>query len=174
MRIPSFPNDPGWHVYGLDAETHGEPFLQGYGHSTRPLDGTTWRHDHVTLHYGDIHDWNVPSYRVISAPHLGESALNELHSGLGKAGFVFGMSGTGHVSGAPVPPSRMTVYLDDVPVEAEAWQGEAAEVAWIVTADTWITLFASKNTLTGIRLNRITGLDPLIEARGRKLGLPGH
>ena len=82
MRMSPFPAEFGWYIYGLDTETCGEPFVQGYGHSARAPDGT-WRHDHVTLHYGDIHNWNLPYYRAVSAPHLGETALQELHSGLG-------------------------------------------------------------------------------------------
>ena len=84
------------------------------------------------------------------------------------------MSGTGHISGAPEPPQRQTVHLDDIPVEADVWRGPSAEVAWIATSDTWVVLLASKNTLEDVSLGRITDLNPLIEARSRKLGLPGR
>lgn len=174
MRMPPFPADLGWSIYGLDTDTFGEPLLEGYGHSgVRPLYGT-WRHDNVTLLYGDFLNPNLPNHRVISTPHFSERALRALHGGLGQAGFVFGMSGTGHISGAPEPPQRQTVHLDDTPVEAEVWRGRSAEVAWIETADTWIVLLAWKNTLEGVGLGRITDLNPLIEARSRKLGLPGR
>ncbi len=173
MRMPSFPTDLGWYVYGLENESFGEPFVQRYGHSPHAMYGT-WRHDNVTLHYGDFHNRNAPHYRVISAPHLGETALRELHSGLGRAGFVFGMSGTGHISGAPVPPERITVHLDSAPTEAEVWRGQSAEVAWIETVDTWITVFAWKVSLDGTRLSRISDLNPLLEARNRRFGLPGR
>lgn len=173
MRIPSFPTDLGWCVYGLGTDLLGEPFVQGFGQSPRAFDGT-WRHDHVTLHYGDFHNWNAPHYRVVSAPHLGDTALRELHSGLGRAGFVFGMSGTGHISGAPVSPERITLQLDSAPTEAEVWRGQAVEVAWIETVDTWITVLASKVSLAGVHLNQIPDVNPLLEARNRKLGLPGR
>ena len=174
MRTPPFPADPGWSIYGLSAGTFGEPFLEGYGHSRpRPLYGQ-WRHDHVTLVYGEFLNRNLPNYRVTSAPHFSHRALSALHSGLGRAGFVFGMSGTGHISGAPEPPRRQTVHLDDVPVEADVWRGPSAEVAWIATADTWVVLLASENTLEGVSLGRITDLNPLIEASSRRLGLPGR
>lgn len=173
MRMPPFPADLDWSVYGFDSTMAGEPFVQGYGYDgSRPLYGK-WRMANVTIHYGDIHNWNIPWHRVISAPRFGETALQELHSGLGLAGFVFGMSGTGHISGAPVPPEPLTVVLDGRPVQADAWRGESAEVAWIETSDTWITIRSSKAALAGTRLTEITDLGPLLEARQRKLGLPG-
>jgi hypothetical protein len=52
--------------------------------------------------------------------------------------------------------------------------GASAEVAWIATADTWVVLLASKNTLEGVSLVRITDLNPLIEARSRTRGHPGR
>lgn len=181
MRMP-FPADLGWSVYGLSAGTFGEPLVKGYGfsHSSVHPPYGQWRHEHVTLVYGESLDENLPNYRVTSAPHFSHEAVSALHHGLGQAGFVFGMSGTGHISGAPEPPRRQTVHLDDVPVEADVWRGPSAEVAWIATADTWVLLLASKNTLEGVSLGRlegvslgrITDLNPLIEARRRTRGRP--
>jgi hypothetical protein len=173
MPMPRFPGDLDWRVYGFDPAVAGEPLLLGYGFDGhRPLYGD-WRIANVTLHYGKLHDPDIPHYQVVSAPRLSATALQQLHSGLDRSGFAFGMSGTGHISGAPEPAERTTARLDDVPVEAEAWRGESAEVAWIETADTWIVVFASRYSLTDIRLKRISDVNPLIEARSAKFGLNG-
>lgn len=162
-HLRQMPADLDWTPYRLEGDRYGEPLLRGHGWSAKRDQGA-WRHDNVTLHYGDESDWNLPFYDVISAPHLGETALRGLHSGLGQAGFVFGMSGTGHVSGAPVPPEATTVYVDGAPVGAEIWRGDSAEVAWITTADAWVAVVASKATLADLRLTRIVDLGPLFDA----------
>ena len=173
MQIPAFPTDLDWRIYGLDSAAAGEPETVGYGHDgARPLYGK-WRMANFTLHYGDFLNPNLPYYLVVSTPHFGETALQQLHGGLGAAGFVFGMSGTGHISGAPVPPEQLPLHLDGLLIEADAWRGESAEVAWIETDDTWIVVLASNNTLTDIRLNRIVDVNPLIEARNQSLGRLG-
>lgn len=173
MQIPPFPTDLDWHIYGLDGATAAEPYTVGYGYEgAHPLYGK-WRMANFTLHYGDFLDPNLPHYLVVSAPHFGESALRQLHGGLGAAGFVFGMSGTGHISGALVPPERLPLHLDGLPIEADAWRGESAEVAWIETDDTWIVVLASKKSLTGVQLTRIVDVNPLIEALNERFGRPG-
>lgn len=40
----------------------------------------------------------------------------------------------------------------------------SAEVAWITTGDTWVTVPASKAILTDVRLTRINDLRPLHDA----------
>jgi len=162
----SFEMPPDWCVFGLDDSWTGEVRLQGYsqGGGDEP---SGWRSDHVTIQYGRVHDHQAPSVHVVSAPRLGESALRMLHTGLSKAGFEFGMSGTGHVSGAPVAPDRTTVSLEGDLVAADVWRGAKIEVAWVETADSWIAVAAPRVQVSSLGLTRIRDLGPLLAARNR-------
>lgn len=164
-----FEMPPDWRVYGLDGSWTGEVIAKGYarGGVVKP---TGWRFDHVHIHHGPWRDHNAPHVDVVSAPHLGETALSQLHSGLAQAGFEYGMSGTGHVSGAPVPPERIMLPLDGAEVEADLWRGANAEVAWVETVDSWVAITASKVHLSTVGLTRISDLGPLLAARDRLFG----
>lgn len=165
-RPSPMPSD--WGVYGLDDSWTGEVFLNGYMRCGPAKTG--WSPDMFHLHYGPRFDYNAPNVHVVSSPHLGESALQTLHSGLSQAGLVYGMSGTGHVSGSPVPPEKIELPLDGAVVEAEVWRGDNSEVVWIETADTWIAVTATKVRLSDLGLTRIRDLGPLLDAR--RQGMP--
>ncbi len=157
------PAPSNWGVYGLDDSWTGEVFLRGFMRSGPGRTG--WWPDHFHLVHGPRWDHNAAAVHVVSSPHLGETALQTLHSGLAQAGFGYGMSGTGHVSGCPTPPERITLPIDGTVVEVDAWRGERAEAAWIETADTWVAVTASKLRLDELGLTRIEDLGPLLAAR---------
>lgn len=161
--IVPFPMPGDWCVYGLDAGWTGGVFLQGYGRGGAHATG--WRPDYFHLHYGPRHDHDAPNVHIVSSPLLGEAALRLLHSGLGEAGFEYGMSGTGHVSGAPARPEAVALPFDGAVVEAEVWRGGRTEVAWIETVDTWVAVAASRVPLAEVGLMRIRDVGPLLEAR---------